>query len=147
MLEHNPWEVALLVVTSWVKVCHCGHGLWGPLLKPHPGQEKPSSWMPAEDNLLLAALGWRYRTLSSSSTKSAWMMPWFHHDDWTSETAVSQPKLDVWPRVALVMVSFHSNKTLRLISLWYSQTKHVCDSFPIISPTPSYSSPSLSLQS
>ena len=46
---------------------------------PPPGfLRKPvSSWLPKKASLLLAAFGSRYRTLDSSSTMSAWVLPCF----------------------------------------------------------------------
>jgi hypothetical protein len=68
-----------------------------------------------EVSILLGAFIWRYRTLNSSCTMPAWIQPCSHIDNdygWTSEP-VTQPQLNiVLTRVAFVIVSVHSSKTL-----------------------------------
>jgi hypothetical protein len=61
----DPQEVILLgQVTLLEEVCHCGGGLWGPMLMIYPVRKRASSWLPAEPSLL-PALGSRCRTLNS----------------------------------------------------------------------------------
>jgi hypothetical protein len=69
------WEMALLEGVALLKeVHHCG----GWALKSPSAQAPPSaeeSWLLAEDSLLLSAFRSRYRTLSSSNTVSALILP------------------------------------------------------------------------
>ena len=107
----GPWEVSLLGgVALLEKACHCGGGA----LRSHIYAEvcpvwcSPFSWLPLDQDVEL-------------SDPPAPCLPRCCHAltmmimDWTSET-VSQPQLNVvLMRVALVMVSVHSSKTLRHI--------------------------------
>jgi hypothetical protein len=96
-------EVTLLGgVALLEEVCHCRRGL----SDPHPSC--------LEVSILLAAFRWRCRTLSSSCTMLAWMLPCFHlNDNGLNLKCIKQTKLNVvFIRVGLVVVSVHSSKTL-----------------------------------
>jgi hypothetical protein len=68
-----------------------------------------------EVSLPLAAFRWRHRTLSSAYAMTTWMLPCSHLDVnglnlWTCKLAAI--KCCIFIRLALVMVSVHSSKTL-----------------------------------
>jgi hypothetical protein len=68
-----------------------------------------------EGSLLLAAFGWRRRTLSSACAMPVWILPCSYLDDnglnlWTCKPS---PIKCFFIRLALVIVSVHSTKTLR----------------------------------
>jgi len=94
----------------------CMWPLRDPRLKLLPVWKILSFRLPADDNLLLAACRSRCRTLPNFSRHVCLLtalLPTVMIMDWTSET-VSQSQWNVFPLgVALVMVSLHSNKTLR----------------------------------
>jgi hypothetical protein len=63
LMCHDAWPtgsdtirrhvLVVIDVSLLEEVCHCGYGLWGPMLKLCPVWKRPSCWLPTETSLLL----------------------------------------------------------------------------------------------